>query len=150
MLLDMNKNEAVVQNLIFTRLAPLLVLKVIPYTHFGVFYEKDPIAKDSLATLVELLIVRSVMLHVNIWSYFVYRMTQVYEFEEVRRVSAQDLSYLPGVVWAVSSFTQIQSALAEEDHYRAKMFIFTWFNGIKQKENTYSYSFQAYLFKGAY
>lgn len=57
-------------------------------------------------------------------------MTQVYEFEEVRRVSAQVLSYLPPAVWAAPSLQTIHSSLSRGEHYTAKICIFTWFSGV--------------------
>jgi hypothetical protein len=57
-------------------------------------------------------------------------MTQEYEFEEVRRVSAQVLSYLPPSVWALPSLQVIYRSLMQTDHFTAKINIFSWFNGM--------------------
>lgn len=58
-------------------------------------------------------------------------MMQTYEFEEVRRVSALVLSYLPPSVWALPTIQSIQDSISKQDYYNAKICIFTWFNGIQ-------------------
>jgi hypothetical protein len=51
------ESEVTIKNLIFERLAPLLVLKVVPYTYFATFWESGTL-KDPITTLRDLLILR--------------------------------------------------------------------------------------------
>lgn len=73
------------------------------------------------------------------------RMTQLYEFEEVRRVSALVLSYLPPPVWSLRTIQVIQDSLHNKDHYTAKICIFSWFNGIAAISLVFYYLFPCSL-----
>jgi len=112
-----------VRSLIFERLRPILVLKVLPLEAF-----QSADMKPVLIELTQLLLIR---------------IFQVYEFEEVRKLSAEIVARLPPLMYLAQVSSKLVDFLNERNYVLAKVLLFALCNVALIHERKQSVEFYA-------